>query len=160
MWRCALFGLAAATAVWSVGAAGQDTASAETFVRNLYAQYQSKGKPPDFSGPKAHQIFDPSLIDLVDRDRKALQGEVGVISADPICACQDYDIKSVSVSVRSIGEGKASAVASFLNLGRRTSVKFDLVTGPGGWRIYDIGEDGIDSLRASLTDEIAAASEK
>lgn len=135
----------------------QDARSAEPFLRQVYAQYKAGGTPIDPTGPDARTIYDPALLALILTDRKAVNGEAGVLDADPICACQDYDIKTIKLSVRSKGAGRAEATASFHNLGQATVVRFDLSSVGGNWRIADIHQKGLGSLRKALADEIASA---
>jgi hypothetical protein len=137
-------------------ASGQDVKSAEAFLRAIYAAYTPKGKPVDLTGPHAETILAPSLAALMRTDQALADGEVGAIDSDPICACQDFDIRSVTVAAAADGPDKTRATASFRNFGKPTRVEFDLVAAGSGWRIYDIHEEDIPSLRKLLEDDIAA----
>jgi hypothetical protein len=147
--RLLLLGLAAA----GPGQA-QDLHAAEAFLRGVYAPYEAKGEPVDLTGPAAESILTPSLATLLRDDAQAVDGEVGVLEADPICACQDFDIRNVVVSVEADGAGRAKATVKFKNLGHPTQIRFDLATLQGAWRIADIHEDNLPSLRKVLEDEI------
>ena len=153
--RAALPSLLLTGLVIAPAAQAQDVKSAETFLQKIYATYKAKGHPIGVEGPKAETILEASLATLLKTDQKLADGEVGAIDSDPICACQDYDIRSVSVTVTPNGTGKAKATASFSNLGSATKVELDLVVVGGGWRIFDIHEEGMDSLRKVLEDDIA-----
>ena len=137
-------------------AQAQDLKAAEAFLKGLYAAYTPKGHPAELSGPKAAAVLEASLAALMRTDEKLADGEVGALDSDPICACQDYDIRGVSISVTPDGAGKAKATASFKNFGKAEHVDFDLVAVGGGWRIFDIREEDIPSLRKLLEDDIAA----
>jgi hypothetical protein len=142
----------------AASAHAQTVGDAEAFLRSVYAPYRADGKPIDLTGPQAEKILDPSLVALLREDQAAVQGEVGVLDGDPICACQDFDIRSIQASVRPDGDGKATAIVRFKNFGRAkvTEVRFDLVAIKGAWRIFDIHEKEIPSLREALEEEIAA----
>jgi hypothetical protein len=135
----------------------QDAGSAEQFLRGIYDRYKAKGTPIDSSGAEAATLYDAPLLALIKADQKAVDGEAGVLDADPICACQDHDVRSVKIAVRPLGKARAEATATFENLGKTTRVQFALTAVDGAWRIADIHEKGIGSLTKALKDEIAAA---
>lgn len=126
----------------------------ERFLHTVYARYTGDGLPPDLDDARAATIYDDSLLALMRADRRALQGEAGVLDADPLCACQDHDIRAVNVVVQSGSGARRSATVSFENLGAAQSIHLDLVQGRQGWRIADVHGDNMPSLRASLLDEI------
>ena len=154
--RAALPYLLLSGLVIASAAQAQDAKSAESFLRTIYASYKATGHPLDLAGPKAETILDPSLAALMRTDQKLADGEVGAMDSDPICACQDFDIRGISVAVTPDGAGKAKAAASFKNFGKATRVELDLVASGGGWRIFDIHEEDMPSLRKLLEDDIAA----
>ena len=141
-------------------AAAQDAKSAEAFLRKIYSHYKAKGPGVELTGPKAETILDPTLVALLRADEQAMHGEVGVIEADPICDCQDFDIRSVQISVEPDGAGRAKATASFKNLGSATKVSFDLATFMGQWRITNIHLANMPDLRKTLEDEIASVKQE
>src|SRR5579859_2305590 len=113
-------------------ARAQDVKSAEAFLQGVYAAYKPHGHPVDLAGPKGETILAPSLAALMRTDLNLADGEVGAIDSDPICACQDFDIRAVAVAVTPDGAGKAKATASFTNMDATTKVEFDLVAVGGG----------------------------
>lgn len=135
----------------------QDAKTVEPFLHGIYDRYKASGAPVDISGPEAAELYDPDLLALIRADQKAVNGEAGVLDADPICACQDHDIRAVKLSIRSVGVAHVEATATFKNLGTATVIRFDLVAVDAGWRIADIHEKGVGSLKKALADEIAAA---
>ena len=137
-------------------AQAQDIKAAESFLKGIYATYKAKGAGVDLTGPKAEKIVTPDLATLFRLDQQALEGDEGVIEADPICGCQDFDIRAVTLSIQPDGAGRAKATASFKNLGAATQIGFDLATIGGLWRIDDIHQKEMPSLRKALQDEIAA----
>ena len=136
----------------AVPAAAQDQKSATAFLAEIYTHYKDGAEPPDPA-----TVYDPVLQKLIADDATALDGDVGVLDGDPICDCQDYDIRAVKLTVHMRGPGRADATAAFKNLGRAVTVRFDLVAVDGAWRIADIRNSGMGSLKQALQDEIAGA---
>ncbi|HEX4295558.1 MAG TPA: DUF3828 domain-containing protein [Rhizomicrobium sp.] len=146
---CALLCLFAATPV----AAEPSAASAEQFLRGLYAQYKPHGKPVAFVYPDAKGIADPALMALLKHDQDASKGEVGAMDSDPICRCQDWTaIKVVSVHMTMPAKDAAAADVVFSDNGEVEKVHFALVWTSGGWRIHDIGDKDTPSLVGYLRD--------
>lgn len=146
--------------VTAPAAQAQDLKTAEAFVKGLYTAYKSKGHPIAMTSPKAATILESSLVALLQTDEKLLGGEVGGLEVDPICQCQDFDIRTVAVTVTADGDGKAKAIASFHNLDADEKVNFDLVAVGTGWRIFDIHAADMPSLRKLLEDDIAMMKEE
>jgi hypothetical protein len=133
-------------------AAAQDLGEAKAFVEGLYAAY---GKPPgpDYVGRQAAEVFSPALLDLMQKDvARTPPGDVGTLDGDPICNCQDYEIRGVAVTVKAVSTGKAVATARFANFGQPQTVTLDLVWTAGHWRVDDVHADGTPSLAALLRD--------
>ena len=144
----ALAPILAGLMVIALPAAAQDAASAKAFLTALYASYHGDG--PDIFGKQASKVFSPRLRGLIRRDRELAHGEVGALDGDPVCNCQDFEIKDVSVEATLKGPGLAQATAKFRNFGKPEVVRLDLVAGAGGWRIDNIHEDGTPDLAAYL----------
>ena len=116
--------------------------SATAFVEAIYAPYKgkdTKGVALD-TDAAVKRYFEPRLAVLISRDRNkaARRGEVSTLDMDPFIDAQDWDISTVDVAVRDTGAGKASAIVSFKNLDKPTTVVLDLVKLREGWRIADI----------------------
>lgn len=129
----------------------QSAQSAADFIRSLYVGY-APGKPvPNPSGPQSRQIFAQSTLTLIQKDQEVPQGEVGALDYDPICDCQDYEnIHNVVVTTAHGKDGQTTVTARFSNGGRKKTVRFDIVSERGGWRIYDIHASLAPSLRKLL----------
>ncbi len=122
-------------------------ASAEQFLRGLYAKYTPNGKPTPFVYPDAKTVADPGMMSLLRHDRDMSKGEVGAIDADPVCDCQDWDgLKITSLHVTMQGKNAASADLALTNAGSSEKIHFLLVWTKGGWRIHDIGTKDTPSL--------------
>jgi hypothetical protein len=135
----------------AAGLASSDLQAARTFVQQLYAAYHGDG--PDYLGRQRAQVFSPRMIALLRRDaRLTPKGDVGALDGDPICDCQDFDIRGVEVKVSSTGEHKATADVRFQNFQARQAVRIDLVESAGKWRIDDIHSKSIPDLATFLHD--------
>jgi hypothetical protein len=140
-------GVSAAQAAAPVASA----ATAEQFLRGLYAKYIPHGKPTPFVYPDAKGIVDPAMLALLKRDRDKSDAEVGAMDSDPVCRCQDWNaLKITSLHVTMSGGDAAVADVSISDDGHVETVHFALVWLNGGWRIHDIGTKDEPSLVAYL----------
>lgn len=147
--RASLLLAACAALLAAPPALAQDAASAKAFVAGLYGAYHGQG--PDVFGKLAKQVFSPRLLGLIRRDERLAHGEVGALDGDPICNCQDFEIKDVRVEAALSGPGRAQATARFRNFGKPQTVRLDLVAADGGWRIDNIHEEGTPDLADYLS---------
>lgn len=135
-------------------AAAQTTPEAKTFLGKIYAQYTPEGKPIALREPQAASIASPSLLALVNENAALLHGETDVLDADPLCVCQDYDnLKVSSINILKKGKGWLNASVTFSNTGIRNTVRFKLISVDHAWRIDDISNADVPSLRAALMKE-------
>ena len=138
-------------------AAAQDMQSAERFLRTLYDGYAPGKKPPATLGKDVDRLFTPALAGLIKADKALAIGELGTIDADPICACQDWDkLKVTKIDVMPDGPKRAQATVSFDNAGGKMTVRYRLEAVDGKWRIADIAERNMESLRQMLATGIAS----
>jgi hypothetical protein len=122
-------------------------ASAEGFLRRVYATYTLNQDPP-----LLETITTPTLRNLLHQEQVALDGEVGVLDSDPLCNCQDSDIKVQSIRFDHVSDAHATAVVTFTNFGKRSeSVQLELAKVGGVWRIDDVG-----GLQNELKKELAS----
>jgi len=139
---------------WGLSAAmaGEpNAASAEQFLRGLYAKYTHNGKPTPFVYPDARTIADANMMALLKRDRDKSNGEVGAMDSDPVCRCQDWEaIKVTALQVAIQGANAASADVTFSDMGEVQKVHYSLAWTKDGWRIHDIGTRDEPSLIAYL----------
>ena len=136
-----LAGISAAQAV------DPTAASAEQFLRGLYAKYTHNGKPTPFVYPDAKTIADADMMALLKHDRDKSNGEVGAMDSDPICRCQDWEaikVKSLTVTMQSASAANADVTIS--DLGDVQKIHYALIWTKDGWRIHDIGAKDEPSL--------------
>ena len=126
-------------------------ATAEQFLRGLYAKYTPNGKPTPFVYPDAKGIVDPAMLALLEHDQDKSKGEVGAMDSDPVCRCQDWtSLKVASLHVTMQGSSAATADVSISDSGEVQKINFSLVWMKDGWRIHDIGTKDEPSLAAYL----------
>jgi hypothetical protein len=136
----------------------QTTQQAETFVHNIYKQYDISDatQAPDFTRSKAPSVFSPSLIQLLRRDqRNTPAGYEGKLGADPICDCQDFqNLKITALNITKDTELSANAsltVEVFANDPSSTkTIRLHLTWTSHHWRIDDIETKKTPSLRKLL----------
>jgi len=149
--RVSIFALLCLSLAAASAAPVASTATAEQFLRGLYAKYTPHGKPIPFVYPEAKAIVDPAMLALLKRDQDKSDAEVGAMDSDPVCRCQDWDaIKVTALRVAMQGSSAAAADVTIADSGEVQNVHFALVWLDGGWRIHDIGTKDEPSLAAYL----------
>lgn len=138
---------------------GGDTLGVDGFLHAVYARYAADGVPLNIDDPNAATVYEASLLAMMRADRRALQGEAGVLDADPLCTCQEHDIRAVKWVLETDSANGRSARVSFENLGRTQHVVLVLAHTRQGWRVANVRSENIPSLRASLQDEVRAATQ-
>ena len=133
----------------------QTIPQAETFVRQLYSQYEHPVSRfgPSIMGKHAASVFSPRLLALIRKEEKATpSGDVGKLDFDPVCSCQDSGgLKLKDLQVSLTGAGKATATVSlFFPEPTTIEVRLSLLWTPQGWRVDDIGTKDVPSLRKFL----------
>jgi hypothetical protein len=121
------------------------------FMRAVYAHY-APGRPVfDPLDAAAGAWFSPGLLALIRRDEAAAVNQPGRLDGDPICDCQEYGgfvLQSVVVTGQS--SATARVAVRFENEGQEVALRLRLVMRPEGWRIDDVGDADMPSLRALL----------
>jgi hypothetical protein len=136
-------------------AQAQTAQQADTFVRQLYGQYEHPSTPdgPNIFGKRAASVFSPGLLAIIRKEEKATpSGDVGKLDFDPVCSCQDSDgLKLKGLRVTMNGTGKALATAMlFFPEPTTIEVRLSLIYTPQGWRIDDIWTKDVPGLRKFL----------
>ncbi|HKV40812.1 MAG TPA: DUF3828 domain-containing protein [Blastocatellia bacterium] len=117
------------------------TATADSLVADLYRQQKLDRGP--FNQYKNRSLvdkyFDKPLADLIWNDAITAQGEVGAFDGDPLYDAQDFKIRNFSIHPpKDLGAGRAEVVVSFLNIGKKVQIVFELIQRSGAWKITDI----------------------
>jgi hypothetical protein len=112
----------------------------EALVTALYKAHDRNQSP--FFQTKSRALvdryFERSLADLIWKDAKEANGEVGAIDMDPLYNAQDTKITGFTVHKAEVTADKAEVLVNFLNFGRKTDIVFSLLQTPVGWKISDI----------------------
>ena len=136
-----------------------EASSARVFLEQVYAGYRSGG-----SGAAARDrrsIYSPATAALMARVEAADGNEMmGAVEADPICACQDFDELVVEKIVIRAAKGPVvRALVTFRDRGfgtAPTTLRYELLKTPVGWRVHDVSLPGQGMLRGVLTATPAA----
>ncbi|WP_259754310.1 YbjP/YqhG family protein [Pseudomonas sp. GCEP-101] len=135
-----------------------DTASAERFLRQVYASYSHDGPGVPNPALKEEDVYDASLLALMKADQDAADGEVGYLNGDPVCDCQDWGDLRIQTLTFAAADGDRLTASVTLK---------DEVTGEGkqldlllhhtahGWRVEDfVNAEGslAQNLRKSTQD--------
>ncbi|MEI9906174.1 MAG: DUF3828 domain-containing protein [Asticcacaulis sp.] len=123
------------------------------FMQGLYGHYVSEFSTGqwDFSplNDVAPAYFDPDMLALMSEDQRLNEGQVGALDGDPICGCQDTYRMQVTFTVKSQTASAATIVAHVGGGGPAVVDRtFQLVSTGGRWRIHDISDPDVPSLRA------------
>jgi hypothetical protein len=137
------------------------------FIQAVYSRYGPNGDPPSLFEENAGVVFHSSLIALAREDQTAVgPGNAGVIDDDPVCNCQDTDVKfeHLKLQIEAPHENSCRVAVNFADKnGSQTPIVLVLVKENEQWRIYDIenhGRGGRPSLRAALEKEIQRLSDE
>lgn len=144
-------------------ASAKDAADAAAFLRGLYDHYKTnQNNNFQMFDANAGEVFGADFIRLMAADQKVLNGDVGVIDGDWLCACQDFVSLKATIAVQSATPTAARATSDFVDTGIPDQAarhdNFKLVKEDGRWRIDDIQTAGEPWLRAQLTDEVRTLS--
>lgn len=123
----------------------QKKASAESFLVELYSQYQSPAGP-DFLGKAADTLFTPALLHLIRKEQQQPQGNVGILDFDPLCDCQDFEISDFHVRTRVSDQKDILAEVTFKNFGSEVRLDLTLKKVVSRWKIADIHSKSVPSL--------------
>jgi hypothetical protein len=133
---------------WQAGAA---SLSPVDFLKQVFANYRLV---TNFNplGKGAPGIFSAGLLKLIRQDERNAHGEVGRLDHDPVCDCQDYDVMTgFDYVLTQQTDNRASVSVRFVDGATPTSVSFVLVRTGNEWRIDDVADPKMPSLRRFLT---------
>ena len=120
------------------------------FITSLYTRYSTGAF--EVLGREAGHVFTPSLASAIRRDAATHAGFVGKLDFDPICSCQDPD--GLRVEAVSLEAEPNSQVLAVVRLHFRTQdtviVTLNLIPTAQGWRVFDVSNRGMPSLRELL----------
>ena len=125
---------------------------AEHAIRLMYKNlYETSAMGSSLDYPE--QFYSEKLASLIKRDQQLQEasGELGLLSADPLCECQDPSglvIEKITATVTK--EDSAIAVVDLSVGGREQKLHLDLTKIHEKWRIDDVKTSEVKSLRLFL----------
>jgi hypothetical protein len=134
--------------------------TAHAFVASVYSRYSGDSDPQTLDA-RAASVFAPHLLSLIREDARLAKGEAGLLDHDPICSCQDWKgLKVTAIHIVPDKAGRARASVEFINGGRSVNVVLSLVPEGGAWRISDVREPDVPSIRRYLEKALATSKAK
>ncbi len=117
-----------------------DATAPAALVSALYKAHDNNKSPFFQTDDKARltKHFTKELADLIWKDAKESNGEVGALDFDPLYDAQDTEIKKFAIQPAKITEGKATVLVNFVNMGEKQQITFRLMQEAGAWKIADI----------------------
>jgi hypothetical protein len=123
----------------------------------VYARYAQSSDPQTLDADAA-TLFAADLLSLIREDERRAHGEAGFLDHDPICSCQDWaGLKVTAIHVTRDKDGHAKAAVDFTNGGQTVHVVLSLVQEEGQWRISDVREPEVPSIRRYLESALKTA---
>jgi hypothetical protein len=97
------------------------------------------------------QYLTPEFVAAIDENDKYKNDYA--VGYDPLVQTQDWGVlKNFKLTIESTNTPRAMVRASFVNLNRPTTVRFDLLKTTDGWRIADLFNPAGVSLRQEYED--------
>ncbi len=132
--------------------------SPTAFLHRVFVRYiQIDSWPKDYR--PTQEFAEGRFAYLIDRDNElfGLQGDEGLLDADPICNCQDWDSAMPQVSGHYLPSGRYLARLSVTPPDYHHAWSLVLVHSAPGWKVFDRLNYGVyPSVRRALEGEIKA----
>ncbi len=114
--------------------------SAIDFVQRTYAGlYHDNSNSSSLD--KADEIFSSPLLDLIRKEQQQQieSGEIGKLSADPLCNCQDpTSVQIVEITSEVAKQDHATVLVTLSVSGITEKLRLDLVYEAERWKIDDV----------------------
>lgn len=110
------------------------------FVQQTYAGLYHENSSSS-SLDNADEIYSSTLLGLIrkEQQQQIASGEMGKLSADPLCNCQDpASIQIVEIASVVSKDGHAKVLVTLLVSGITEQLKLDLVQETRSWKIDDV----------------------
>ncbi|MED5612102.1 hypothetical protein VV867_30730 [Pseudomonas sp. JH-2] len=145
--------LLAGLAPSSQGQSGQRTAKGEveSFVRRLYGDEGPGAFSADSGEARARRWLSPALAQALAAYRSARHAGPGLLEKDPLCLCRRsraLELEQLDVSLA--GDGRATARVVLVHEQWRRGVRLHLVRRGKAWRLDDLAQPALPSLRRAL----------
>jgi hypothetical protein len=102
---------------------------------------------------KAKEIYSTTLLALItnEQQEQIKSGELGKLSADPLCNCQDPgSVQKFEIVLETLKEDHATVLVSLKRTEAEERLKLDLVLEAGGWKIDDVAGEQTSGFREAL----------
>lgn len=121
------------------------TEGAEPFVRAVYAMYEANaaGEPPP---PGRDPMYGRTFNAAVGADFRQNRDQVPFLNFDPVCGCQDGQVRLTSITVTPTERFKADAAVAFTVDGQAKTQVLKLEREGQSWKIADVVPAGETSL--------------
>ena len=119
----------------------QSASSPDAVIRELYRVHNNgKGGVFEAKGKKyIYKYFDQKLADLIWKDiSETPEGEVGNLDFDPLYNAQDTQVTNFLVGKPVTNGDEASALVTFRNFGKKSSITFNMHHSSAGWQISNL----------------------
>lgn len=135
---------------------GQRTAKVEveSFVRRLYGDEGPGALSGDIGEARARRWLSPALARALKAYRAARHEGAGLLENDPLCVCRrSPGLELEQLHVNLAGEGRATVRVILVHEQWRRGVLLRLVRRGGAWRLDDLAQPTMPSLRQALERE-------
>lgn len=125
------------------------------FVQHTYAELYHENSNSS-SLDKADEIYSSTLLGLIrkEQQQQIASGEIGKLSADPLCNCQDpASVQIVEITPGVSKDGQVTVRVTLLVSGMTEKLRLDLVRETGRWKIDDVTGEQTTSLHNSLIED-------
>ncbi|MCZ8015662.1 MAG: DUF3828 domain-containing protein [Limnobacter sp.] len=125
------------------------------FVQHTYAELYHENSNSS-SLDKADEIYSSTLLGLIrkEQQQQIASGEIGKLSADPLCNCQDpASVQIVEITPGVSKDGQVTVRVTLLVSGMTEKLRLDLVRETGRWKIDDVTGGQTTSLHNSLIED-------
>jgi hypothetical protein len=118
----------------------------EEFLRDLYAHFNfpDRDNAPDILNKDASILAAPTLLALIEKNKKLSSRESSLYDSNPLCDCQDWDkfvVKAISVSQENNDQAISDMTYSISHNFTDIKQTFKLSRINGEWKINDIRYD-------------------
>lgn len=125
----------------------------ENTVKNIYDDiYNKDSVSSSLDTPEI--IYASSLLILIqtEQERQAASGELGELSADPLCNCQDPSaVEVINITPKHTGSEHATVAVDLAHAATRETITLHLTKENGRWMVSDVLTQDVPSLKKSLT---------
>lgn len=143
--------IALAFGLFSSNAADDPEITVQNIYKNIYSENSTIS-----SLDVPEKIYASTLLRLIqtEQQRQISSGELGNLSADPLCNCQDQAaIQVLSVITQHTERNNATVSVDISNSDTHETITLDLIQENGRWMVNDVHTKDVPSLKNTLIAE-------